>query len=184
MRHLPAALGPIVVLGAALAAQTPGARSCWGRCRRRRPARRRRRGARTAERSSRTPSRCRPLSTVAGERVRDAGLDNVRTILALPDDPLLSDASVDRIFIWDTWHHITDRGHYAEKLRKTLRPGGQVVVVDFQKAPLSVGPPPEMGLSRAEVVADFEQHGFRFAREESFLPYQSYLVFAPTADAR
>ncbi len=106
------------------------------------------------------------------QAVRAAGLDNVRTVLSLPDDPLLADASVDRVFICDTWHHIADRGHYAEKLRRTLRPGGQIVVVDFQKGSLSVGPPPEMRLSSTEVIGDFEQHGFRLTKEESFLPYQ------------
>ena len=43
------------------------------------------------------------------QRIRQAGLDNVRTMLALPDDPLLPDASVDRFFICETWHHIENR---------------------------------------------------------------------------
>ena len=36
------------------------------------------------------------------ERIRDAGLENMRTSLARPDDPLLADSSVDRIFICET----------------------------------------------------------------------------------
>ena len=67
------------------------------------------------------------------ERVRAAGLDNVRMVLARADDPLLPDASVDRIFICDTWHHIAGHAAYLERLRKALRPAGQVVIVDFQK---------------------------------------------------
>src|SRR5512140_3805696 len=45
-------------------------------------------------------------------RLREAHLDNVQTVLARPDDPLLADASVDRIFICDTWHHIGDHPAY------------------------------------------------------------------------
>ena len=67
------------------------------------------------------------------KRVRDAGVDNVRTILALPDDPLLPKASVDRVFICDTWHHIEDRPAYLAVLKRMLKPGGQVVHIDFQK---------------------------------------------------
>src|SRR5512138_1049904 len=41
-------------------------------------------------------------------RVRDLQLKNVVSILSAPDDPLLADASIDRFFICDTWHHIDD----------------------------------------------------------------------------
>lgn len=118
-------------------------------------------------------------------RVRDARLDNVRTVLALPDDPLLPDESVDRVFICDTWHHIENRASYIQRLRALLRPGGQIVIVDFQKKETPVGAPLAMRLAREDVVREFQEQGFRLAREESFLPYQYFLVFVPAqADAR
>jgi ubiquinone/menaquinone biosynthesis C-methylase UbiE len=113
------------------------------------------------------------------QRVRDAGLDNVRTILALPDDPMLAPASVDRVFICDTWHHIGNHPQYLSGLKKDLMPGGQVIIIDFRKTEMAVGPPPEMRVSRADVVAEFERNGFRLVKEHTFLPYQYFLVFAP-----
>jgi arsenite methyltransferase len=118
------------------------------------------------------------------QKVRDAGLDNVRTILARPEDPLLQDRSVDRVFVCDTWHHIENRGQYAERLLKLLRPGGQLVIVDFKKDDPFAGPPPEMRLARDQVVAELQQHGFRLSREDTFLPHQYFLVFTPAAGAR
>ncbi len=115
------------------------------------------------------------------QRIRDARLENVRTILALPGDPLLAPASVDQIFICETWHHITDRPHYLALLKKTLKPGGRVVVIDFHKRPTPVGPPAEMRVAREDVVTEFEQAGFRLAKEQTLLPYQYFLVFAPAA---
>jgi ubiquinone/menaquinone biosynthesis C-methylase UbiE len=111
------------------------------------------------------------------ERVRDGGLDNVRTVLARPDDPLLADASVDRIFICDTWHHIPDHAAYLQRLRKALRPGGHIVIVDFQKKDTPGGAPMEMRIAREDVVREFQQVGFDLAREEPFLPYQYFLIF-------
>ena len=87
------------------------------------------------------------------QRVRDAGLGNVRTILALPDDPLLAPSSVDRIFICDTWHHIGNHPQYLATLKRALKPGGQIVIIDFQKKAMTVGPPAEMRLAREDVVA-------------------------------
>ncbi len=112
------------------------------------------------------------------QRVRDAGLDNVRTILALPDDPLLPPASVDRVFICETWHHIADHPRYLAVLKNIMRPGGQVIVVDFQKTETPVGPPMEMRESREDVVKEFEHGGFRLAKELRILPYQYVVVFA------
>jgi arsenite methyltransferase len=112
------------------------------------------------------------------ERIRDAGLDNVRPILSRPDDPLLADASVDRIFICDTWHHIPSHPAYLERLKKALRPGGQVIIVDFQKKPTAVGAPMEIRIAREDVVKEFQQTGYGLIREETFLPNQYFLVFA------
>ncbi|MCL4789515.1 MAG: methyltransferase domain-containing protein [Verrucomicrobia bacterium] len=110
-------------------------------------------------------------------RIRDLKLKNVVTILAAPDDPLLADASVDRFFICDTWHHIEKRDHYLGLMKKMLKPGGEVVMVDFKKAETPVGPPQEMRIDRADLVKEMEKSGFRVAAEHTFLPYQYFLVF-------
>ena len=115
------------------------------------------------------------------ERIRDAGLGNVRTILAKPDDPLLAERSADRVFICNTWHHIPNHPHYLALLKKILKPGGQVVIIDYQKKPMAFGPPMEMRRAPEEVVREFEQNGFLLAKTHTFLPYQYFLVFSPAA---
>jgi ubiquinone/menaquinone biosynthesis C-methylase UbiE len=94
-------------------------------------------------------------------RIRDAGLDNVRTILAVPDDPLLPGASVNRIFICETWHHIDNHPQYLTLLKKILKASGEIIIIDFQKKETPVGPPMEMRVSRDEVVREFRQNGYR-----------------------
>jgi ubiquinone/menaquinone biosynthesis C-methylase UbiE len=115
------------------------------------------------------------------QRIRDAHIENTRTILALPDDPLLADASVDRVFICETWHHIENHPQYLALLKKTLKPGGQVIIIDFQKTPTPVGPPAEMRVAREDVLGEFEHYGFRLAKEHTILPYQYFLIFTPAA---
>ena len=110
-------------------------------------------------------------------RIRDLQLKNVVTILAAPDDPLLADASIHRFFICDTWHHIEDHPRYLALLKKMLKPGGQIVMVDFKKAQTPVGPPMEMRIDREDLVKEMETNGFRVAAEHTFLPYQYFLVF-------
>lgn len=110
-------------------------------------------------------------------RIRDLQLKNIVTILAEPNDPLLMDASVDRFFICDTWHHIENQSQYLAAMKKMLKPGGQVILIDFQKKELPLGPPAEMKISRDDLVRQMETNGFKLAKEHTFLPYQYFLVF-------
>jgi ubiquinone/menaquinone biosynthesis C-methylase UbiE len=114
-------------------------------------------------------------------RLRDAGVPNVWTILSAPDDPLLRDASVDVFFICDTWHHIEDRPKYLGLMKRMLRPGGRIAIVDFHKRPLPFGPPLEMKIAREDVVKEMEGAGLHLAAEHTFLPYQYFLVFTLAA---
>lgn len=110
-------------------------------------------------------------------RIRDSGLRNVQTILSEPDDPLLPDRSIDRFLIVNTWHHIENQERYLALLKKLLKPGGQIVMIDYQKRELPVGPPMAMKIARADLVRQMADNGFRLVKEHAFLPYQYFLVF-------
>lgn len=113
-------------------------------------------------------------------RVRDSGLRNVSPILALPADPLLPEP-VDRFVVVDVWHHVDDQAGYLARMKALLKPGGQVVMIDFHKRDLPVGPPVGMKIAREDLIRQMETHGFRVAKEHTFLPYQYFLVFEPTS---
>lgn len=116
-------------------------------------------------------------------RLRDAGVRNVFTVLSDPDDPLLPDGSVDRFVVVNTWHHIEDQSKYLGLMKRMLKPGGQVVHIDFHKRELPIGPPLEMKIAREDLVKQMESAGFRLAAEHTFLPYQYFLVFSPAGPA-
>jgi len=103
---------------------------------------------------------------------------NVVPILASTDDPRLPVGQVDLILIVDTYHHLDARRTYLPSLRRFLRPGGRVAVVDWHKRALPVGPPPEHKLAREQVVDEMRASGFVLAAEHAILPYQYFLVFA------
>jgi ubiquinone/menaquinone biosynthesis C-methylase UbiE len=110
-------------------------------------------------------------------RVRELKATNVVSILADPDDPLLLDASIDRFFFSDSWHHIEAQTKYLSLVKRMLKPGGEVVMIDFHKKDLPVGPPLQMKIAREDVIRQMETNGFRLAKEHTFLPYQYFLVF-------
>lgn len=109
-------------------------------------------------------------------RVRDLRLLNVSPILARPDDPLLPER-VDRFLIVDVWHHIENQAAYLALMKKQLKPGGQVVMIDFHKRELPVGPPLATKIAREDLLRQMRANGFQLAQEHTFLPYQYFLVF-------
>jgi len=111
------------------------------------------------------------------EIARDHAPPNLETILAAPDDPRIPSAKIDTIFFCDVLHHIDNRPAYYAKLAKALKKGGRIVVIDFYKKELPVGPPPEMKLSAEEITAEFQKAGFALAKQLDVLPYQYYLFF-------
>ncbi len=110
-------------------------------------------------------------------RIRDLQAKNVVSILSAPDDPLLADASIDRFFICDTWHHIAGHARYLALMKRMLKAGGQVVMIEFKKAKTPVGPPLEMRIDRDDLLKEMETNGFHLEAEHTFLPYQYFLVF-------
>jgi arsenite methyltransferase len=111
-------------------------------------------------------------------RIRDHKVANVVSILAEPDDPLLPVASLDRFFFCDSWHHIENQTKYLSLMKKMLKPNGEVVMIDFHKKELPIGPPMQMKIAREDLIKQMEKHGFQLAKEHTFLPYQYFLVFA------
>jgi ubiquinone/menaquinone biosynthesis C-methylase UbiE len=102
---------------------------------------------------------------------------NLVTVHAAQDDPKLPDRSVDTIFFCNVLHHISNRAAYYKKLDAALKPAGRIVMMDFYKKPLPVGPPVSEKLSEEEVMGEMKAAGFVKTSSFDFLPHQYFMVF-------
>lgn len=110
------------------------------------------------------------------ERAKKDGFENVETVLAKPDDPLLPRSSVDLIFSSNTYHHFDNRIGYFANLRNYLKPGGRVAIIDYDRRAWLEG------LLRHYTPSEFikremEQAGYTLQQELTFLDRQSFLIF-------
>ena len=108
-------------------------------------------------------------------RAEQAGWSNVETRHIPYDSPGLEPASVDRILIVNTWHHIDARADYSAKLLKALRPGGAIFVVDYTLE-AEHGPPKAHRLSPERVAAELTGGGFETEVLAEELPRQYVVV--------
>jgi len=114
-----------------------------------------------------------------GQRIRETGIENVHPVLSAGGRGSLPPRRCRVILVVNTFHHFPDGAAYLRKLAGRLAPGGRIVIVDFQRRALPVGPPPGHKISRAGVAAEARRAGLEVARERRFLPYQYFLELAP-----
>jgi SAM-dependent methyltransferase len=113
-------------------------------------------------------------------RKREAGIaDNaIETRLVPYDSPGLAAKEVDVVLIVNTYHHIEDREAYFMKVRKGMRPGGSLVIVDYKAKRTRVGPPQHIRVSTSDIMSELREAGFTsFTVDQSLLPHQ-YIVTA------
>ena len=112
------------------------------------------------------------------QRARREGLDNITAINCAVDDPKIPE-DVDAVFLCNTYHHIDARIDYIRALRSTLLPGGKVMVVDFYKKKLPIGPPPDHKLAADVVIREMLAAGYVLITYDKSLVYQYILEFQP-----
>jgi len=78
------------------------------------------------------------IDTSVLEELRDAarngGFDNIETIVGAPDDPRLPEASLDGVLIVNAYHEMREHEAMLAGIRRALRPGARLVVVDMPPA--------------------------------------------------
>jgi ubiquinone/menaquinone biosynthesis C-methylase UbiE len=92
-----------------------------------------------------------------GQRVERERLDNVSIKLGKEDDPQLPESSFDRIFLVHMFHEVSEPYAFLWRLQPALKKGGQVIVVDVDRATDAHGIPPKL------LFCEFEAVGFSLA---------------------
>lgn len=66
---------------------------------------------------------------------KESGISNITTVQCSIDSTDLPPQSVDRVFICDTYHHFEYPHKTMASVHRALRPGGQVILIDFHRIP-------------------------------------------------
>ena len=109
------------------------------------------------------------------ERAMKEARTNMVAVAGAPDSPRLP-AKVDLALFVDVYHHVDSRQRYFRNLRKLLKPGGQVAIIDF-RMDSPEGPPRAARIAPEQVKAEMKKAGYVLVTEHAFLPRQYFLVF-------
>jgi ubiquinone/menaquinone biosynthesis C-methylase UbiE len=97
------------------------------------------------------------------DRAKREHLENIRAIQGREDDPLLPDNSVDSVLLLKTYHEVAQPILLLEKLRRALKPGALVGVIDRD------GKGDDHGVDRKVVVEEARAAGFRLVSTYDFV---------------
>ncbi len=97
------------------------------------------------------------------ERAKNEGFANIKTILGKEDDPLLPPNSVDAVLILKTYHEIAKPIILMKNLRKALRKGACVGIIDRN------GKGDDHGLNKDIVIDELKRAGYVLKDQYDFV---------------
>ena len=109
--------------------------------------------------------------------LRREALAKVTVVQGKPENPMLPPNSCNVVFICNVLHIVKNRPAFLNNIIPALKPGGKVVIIDFYRRELPVGPPLWAKLSEEAVKEVFVKEVFKLDKQLTFLPYQYFLIF-------
>jgi predicted methyltransferase len=115
---------------------------------------------------------------------KEAGLNNVQTVLCDQFTTKLPKNSVDLVFICDTYHHFEFPYRTLESIHDALRPGGRIVLIDFERIEGKSRPwvLDHVRAGKEVFVREVKSAGFKVIGEEKFLKENYFVRFSPVRD--
>lgn len=110
------------------------------------------------------------------KEIQSRGIMNVKTVRADPNDAKLPEP-VDLAFICDTYHHMTNRVAYFQKLALSLTTNGRVAILDFHPHGFFSGFLGH-GTAKEDVRREMEAAGYRHEGDFKVVDSQHFQVFA------
>ncbi len=111
--------------------------------------------------------------------MRKRGIKNVETILSTQADPRLPEGKADLVLLVDVYHELSHPARTMGHVRRSLKPGGRLVVVEYRKEEPWVPIHPLHKMTLEQVRREIEPMGFEFVEVMDFVPSQHIVVFTP-----
>lgn len=100
------------------------------------------------------------FQAVLKKRIEDNNFENIELRKIPYDSPNMADNEVDMVLIVNTYHHIENRVDYFSKVKKGIKPTGELVVIDYFKKGIPVGPPANHKIDLETVKSELEKAGY------------------------
>lgn len=111
------------------------------------------------------------------KKAQELGLNNVEVVKGTSRSPNLPENSVDLAIIVDVYHELEYPHEMLQALRKSLKPGGKILLLEYRAEDPSIPIKKLHKLSVAQANKEMKANGFKLIQRGDFLPIQHFLVY-------
>ncbi len=111
------------------------------------------------------------------KRMEDQRIENVVPVLGSVHDPRLMPGSCDLVLLVDVYHEFSHPELMLAAIRRALKPGGRVALVEFRAEDPDVPIKELHKMSKKQIMKEFPANGFKLVEQFDELPWQHVLFF-------
>jgi 2-polyprenyl-3-methyl-5-hydroxy-6-metoxy-1,4-benzoquinol methylase len=111
------------------------------------------------------------------DKTKTANVKNVVPVLGKFTDPALPSRDVDVAFFHDVLHHVENRAAYLKAVAGYVKPGGRVVVIEFNPGDSPHKAEPELVVSKEQTAAWMADAGFVPGEDITLFPDKYFVVY-------
>lgn len=115
-------------------------------------------------------------------RAEEQGIENIELVLGDIDDPKLPEGKVDLIMCVDVYHEFSHPEEMLAGMRKSLKPDGMIVMLEFRMEDPKVPIKTLHKMSKKQILREYKLNGFQLVKEFDGLPWQHMMFFEKTKD--
>jgi ubiquinone/menaquinone biosynthesis C-methylase UbiE len=117
------------------------------------------------------------MLSLLNERAKEEKLANIKPILGTPVDPNLPEGKIDLILCVDVYHEFSNPEEMLTSMRKSLKAGGRIALVEFRAEDPKVPIKPLHKMTKAQILKEWPANGFKLVEQSDKLPWQHLMFF-------
>lgn len=112
--------------------------------------------------------------------MKKAKVSNIDPVVCTPTDAKLPSGTLDLALMVDVYHELANPEETMAQVRRALKPGGRLVMIEYRGEDPTVPIKPEHKMTLAQIREELTPMSFRIQETFDFLPRQHVIVFVPT----
>ena len=115
---------------------------------------------------------------ILNSKIKNGNVTNIESNLSDGNSIPLENGSTDILFMANVFHEIEDQEFMLAEVKRVLSEQGKLVIIDWNKVEMDMGPPVSERLSPEEVILICSKNGFENEMNTDAGPYNYILVFS------
>ncbi len=98
------------------------------------------------------------------DKIDQKGISNISVSLSEENHIPAQDCAADIAFLCNMLHEAADIDSFIREVKRILKPGGKLIIIDWERAESVFGPPEKRRLDKSDAAKVLREHRFKYIR--------------------